>query len=424
MARIIALLDVDDTLYFGYHPPPLDKKRINLDLLLALKERKITELYLFTDMVMEDRVIAHRQLLIEFLRSQGFAVHGVITPNDLLWGNYLIYKDSAIRNKNSSVFVRNSFKKNQPGIAFDEAVREIANKKSLSTATRNKSVWITRVLIPYFYKKMDCKQAKGLMLEHFLFFLPAKVKKVVLIDDRRSVLDSIRQFMQMAHLYQFDIPEIDLIHVSKKNRGSYYTHPLATQATGIAAADFSISIIVHTIEREIQRLSTNILCFNMGHSEKAAASLINLKTLIQCELDEHQETMPTYKQSRSLFHSLKQANTFHPNFLAYLDDFYTYGATVLPKNPLLQRGDVQLILKEISRLRHDTLQYFFSGKKLKADLIENALMHALRQGAEDVTQDDEVQRALQYHRIFGFFGHKDAAALVNVEQARSANFNY
>lgn len=424
MAKTMALLDVDDTLYFGYHPPPLDEKRINLDLLLALKERKITELYLFTDMVMEDRVIAHRQLLIEFLRSQGFTVHGVITPNDLLWGNYLIYKDSAIRNKNSSVFVRNSFKKNQPGIAFDEAVREIANKKSLSTATRNKSIWITRVLIPYFYKKMDYKQAKGLMLEHFLFFLPDKVKKIVLIDDRCSVLDSVRQFMQMAHLYQFDIPAIDLIHVLKKNRGSYYTHPLAAQATGITAADFSVSIILHTIEREIQRLSTSILCFNMGHFEKMAAPLINLKTLIQCELDEHQETMPTYKQSRSLFHSLKQVNTFHPNFLAYLDDFYTYGAIVLPQNPLLQRADVQLTLKEISRLRHDTMQYFFSGKKVKADLIENALMHALRQGAEDVTQDDEVQRALQHHRIFGFFGYKDAAALVNVEQARSAKFNY
>lgn len=420
MARTIVLLDVDDTLYFSYHPPPLDKKRINLDLLLALKERKITDLYLFTDMVMEERVIAHRQLLIEFLRSQGFTVHGVITPNDLLWSNYLIYKDSAIRHKNSSAFVRNSFKKNQPGIAFNEAFHEITNKKSLSTATRNKSIWITRVLIPYFYKKMDYKHVKGLMLEHFLFCLPAKVKKIVLIDDRRSVLDSVRQFMQMAQVYQFDIPAIDLIHVHQKNRGSYYTHPLAAQAAGITATNFSASIIMYTIEREINRLSTNLLCFNPSHSKKMAAQLINLKKLIQCELDEHQDTMPSYKQSRSLFNSLKQANRFNLNFLAYLDDFYAYDATALPKNPLLQRKDVQLMLKEISRLRHDTMQYFFSGKKLKADLIETALMHALRQGAEDVTQDDEVQRALQYHRLFGFFGHKDTAASINIEQARSA----
>lgn len=424
MARTIALLDVDDTLYFSYHPPPLDKKRINLDLLLALKERKITELYLFTDMVMEARAIAHRQLLIEFLHAQGFTVHGVITPNDLLWGNYLLYKDSAIRNKHSSVFVRNSFKKNQPGIAFDEATREIAHKESLSTATRNKSVWITRVLIPYFYKKMEYLHAKGLMLEHFLFFLPDKVRKIVLIDDRPSVLESIRQFIQMAELYQLDIPTIDLIHVSKQNRGSYYTHPLATQAKALKQTDFSVFIILHTIEREIHSLSSKTGCFYTGDPAKMAAQLIKLKTLMQRELDECQDASPSYKQARSLFHSLKQAQSFNANFLAYVDDFYTHAAEEVPQNPLLQRADVQLILKEISRLRHDTLQYLFAGKKLKADLIEQALMHALRQGAEDVTQDDGVQRALQHHRLFGFFGHKDAAALVNVERARAAKLTY
>ena len=262
------------------------------------------------------------------------------------------------------------------------------------------------------------------MLEHFLFFLPDKVNKIVLIDDRLSVLESFRQFIQMAQLYQFDIPVIDLIHVSKQNRGSYYTHPLATQAKELKHVDFSVSIILHTIEREIHRLSSKILCFSTRDAEKMVTQLITLKRQIQRELDECEASIPSYKQSRSLFHSLKQAHGFNPNFLAYVDDFYTHGAEELPHNPLLQRGDVQLILNEISRLRHDTLQYLFTGKKLKADLIEQALMHALRQGAEDVTQDDGVQRALQHHRLFGFFGHKDAAALVNVERARAAKFTY
>lgn len=414
MARTVALLDVDDTLYFNYHPLPLDEKRINLDLLKSLKERGITDLYLFTDMVMEEKAIAHRQALIRFLITQGFVVHGVITSNDLLWSNCFRYKDAAIRHQYPLVYVRNSFKVNQPGVAFRNAVNELTNWHYLSSDTKRKSLWIARALIPYFLKKMDQTNPKGFMLELFLHAMPGWVDGIVIIDDRTSVLESVRAYIKKAHSLRFALPKIDIIHVSQQNRGCYYQQQLVAQMGMLNQQDFSGYIALHTIEREIQRLNASL--FSLSDTVKQTIKQLGeLKALLQQELSESPQS---HKNSCVLFQTLMHANNIDKNFISYLCDFYAANIDERGSVPLLQRRDVQLVLKEVSRLRHDTSQYFFEGKKEKANLIENALLNALRQGAEDVTLDHEVRAALQHHRLFSFFGYKRAAALVNVEQAR------
>lgn len=80
--KIFAFLDVDQTLLYNDND-------INQPLLDKLKEKGITNIYLFTNMGMSD--ILHigvegaplsRYRLIEYLTFQGFTVHGVITPAD------------------------------------------------------------------------------------------------------------------------------------------------------------------------------------------------------------------------------------------------------------------------------------------------------------------------------------------------------
>lgn len=69
MGKNVALLDVE----------------LNVELLDTLKEQGVNDIYLFTDMTMNDSGIQDRQNLISDLEKRGFHVHGVITPVDLAW---------------------------------------------------------------------------------------------------------------------------------------------------------------------------------------------------------------------------------------------------------------------------------------------------------------------------------------------------
>jgi hypothetical protein len=94
--RPVAVLDADHTLLCSKMADP-EKQNIpnteegvgeniyNLDLLNALKTAGIRDIYLFTDMIFSEHSLRDRIKLIKFLESQGFTVHGCITPNDYFW---------------------------------------------------------------------------------------------------------------------------------------------------------------------------------------------------------------------------------------------------------------------------------------------------------------------------------------------------
>lgn len=96
--RPVALLDVDHTSTYG----DMATGQINFALFDELKARGINDLYLFTDMTINEGNINDREALITVLRNQGFTVHGVITPNDFAWNltpaTLHSFKDSLFRN--------------------------------------------------------------------------------------------------------------------------------------------------------------------------------------------------------------------------------------------------------------------------------------------------------------------------------------
>jgi len=94
--RPVALMDADHTLVYtisadkNYKGANAKEEGIgedvyHLDLLNALKAKGVRDLYLFTDMIFTQRTVSDRIKMIQFLKSQGFNVLGVITPNDFFW---------------------------------------------------------------------------------------------------------------------------------------------------------------------------------------------------------------------------------------------------------------------------------------------------------------------------------------------------
>jgi hypothetical protein len=81
-----AFLDVDQTLLYNYTD-------LNQELLNSLRNQGVNDIYLFTNMdltdlrvVGRDKDIVTRHEIIQWIKDQGFTVHGVITPADT--GNY------------------------------------------------------------------------------------------------------------------------------------------------------------------------------------------------------------------------------------------------------------------------------------------------------------------------------------------------
>ncbi|EHL31978.1 hypothetical protein [Legionella drancourtii] len=85
--RVVALLDVDNTLIFGA-PPDIEYNDKLIDTLL---ENNVKDVYLFSSMSLKQRTLEERIVLIEYLQSKGLTVHGVICASDLVWN-----KDKAL----------------------------------------------------------------------------------------------------------------------------------------------------------------------------------------------------------------------------------------------------------------------------------------------------------------------------------------
>lgn len=79
--RELVLLDVDNTLIFGQQ----NNIKYNDNLINTLLENDVKDVYLFTSMTLKKRTIRERIELINYLKSQGLTVHGLICASDLVW---------------------------------------------------------------------------------------------------------------------------------------------------------------------------------------------------------------------------------------------------------------------------------------------------------------------------------------------------
>ena len=82
--------------------------------------------------------------------------------------------------------------------------------------------------------------------------------------------------------------------------------------------------------------------------------------------------------------------------------------------PVKSREDINVVIKEITRLETNATYLFSIGNQNKARKIQAALNDAIQSGVADVRQNKEVRSALNEHRIFCFFGKK-TRALANVD---------
>ena len=79
--RVVALLDVDNTLIFGT-PPDVEYNDKLIDTLLS---NGVKDIYLFSSMSLRKHTLEERVALIKYLESKGLTVHGAICAADLVW---------------------------------------------------------------------------------------------------------------------------------------------------------------------------------------------------------------------------------------------------------------------------------------------------------------------------------------------------
>lgn len=213
----IVLLDVDDTISYNY--PEIE---INEPLIQYLKNKKLTKIYFFTDMVLCTETLVHRNKIISILASHAIHVLKILTPNDLLWdNNNYDFKPGQI---NTSLFLKTSFDRNKLGKAYEDASVEYNYYNQVVNATTEKSNHIARDVLIKLTKMNDYKSVKGLMLLFFLYHNLAtkEAKKIVIIDDNPDVIHSVKSVKANLNL----IP-IELIYVCPRvSKGYFYENTL------------------------------------------------------------------------------------------------------------------------------------------------------------------------------------------------------
>lgn len=215
MKRCVALLDVDHTLL-------MDDNSLNENLTESLLCHEINHLFLFTDMTFHAPAIEDRNLLIKALEEGGFAVHGVITPNDLTWHDMdsdetlklhdwcfikkvytgklygdafenFIHSNACDFPKLSDTIRLYSPAKSEVGVGYSDASMEYYETKAVSDATRAKSVF-AKVFSDHISERCGYNHSKGLLLDMFLRHMPNWVESIVVVDDNKSVVSDIDDF--------------------------------------------------------------------------------------------------------------------------------------------------------------------------------------------------------------------------------------
>lgn len=224
MPKTIVLLDIDETVWFH------SDSSLNIELINYLVQSKTIDVFLFTDMTLQTRFILNRMRVIKTLEQLGLKIHGVVTPGDIFWNNTSITED-VFCSKKISPYLNQVFKNNYPGCAYALASKELKQQGSVSQNNVDKSHFISRTLLPIITNLLHYSHLKGLMFELFLEHLDKETSKIIVIDDKYSVLSTIRTICeQQQALLDSKQLIVDTIHVRQKNKGIYYSMALAKKA--------------------------------------------------------------------------------------------------------------------------------------------------------------------------------------------------
>jgi hypothetical protein len=252
MPRPVALLDIDGTLLFN-------DNSYNEALLNSLKVKGIKDLYLFTDMTFHNHSMPERIDLIKYLKGCGFRVHGVLTPSDITWnqtpareakwlhdcifgGRYkedllttefkrFILDNKARINTLKKAITGYNPKNNAPGNSFAEAAAEFKRKGNIADGlgARSKIAKLFAELfveLEYKYKYPDLEgkypHTKGLMLDLFLHHKPNWVSSIIIADDDKDVIKTVKNFKPVND--EMVVPPITMISIPREEAGAeYYT---------------------------------------------------------------------------------------------------------------------------------------------------------------------------------------------------------
>ncbi|HHF7345215.1 TPA: hypothetical protein ACPSKB_001633 [Legionella feeleii] len=196
--RDIALLDVDNTVLFGAAP----NTTYNDNLLDALLEAGVRDIYLFTSMTINAEGVMERQTLANHMESKGFKVHGVITPSDIFW-----HLDQELMESFLSHFKRpdNSLTKtlleqdqysainfaieSQPGVAFALALN---NPESMAGITAHSQA-ANSVLGLVKKANDEYLTEKGHMYDLFIKHKPEWVNRIIFVDDANDNISAVEK---------------------------------------------------------------------------------------------------------------------------------------------------------------------------------------------------------------------------------------
>ena len=234
----MALLDVDHTTLFGTVGFDDATLQLNTNMLGALRDFGVTDVYFFTDMTLSTSSVAERRALGAILRERyGFTVHGTLTPCDLAWRGFgadealrlhgLCFEEGAYAGKFygpafagfvasraselprlHAALAHYDPRSNAAGAAFDDAVADMAlsaagscddaeagsSEGTVARGTVVRSVF-AKAIGDQLAVELGYEHSKGLLLDLFLrTTAPAWVGSVVVCDDDAAVADSIEVF--------------------------------------------------------------------------------------------------------------------------------------------------------------------------------------------------------------------------------------
>ena len=297
MGRPVALLDVDHTLLFN--------ERLNFELLRALKQNDIQDVYLFTDMTLKSYSVHERNDLIDHLKQLGFKVHGVLTPLDLLWHEipadrcqeFIDYtlehgpskwngsRFKAFLNEDECPrefqFARRAISKSKShhvelGVAFNEGCVAFQEVKELDDKLPNhleQKSTVAKVLGDQLAVEHGYEHSKGLILSEFVKRMPNWVSSIVIADDNTQVISSIAQYIE----FNRPTTSITAIHITDEHTDeSEYYQTIKEHICGDTTFS-DIKQMCEMIDQHIQAFNTCRLFFTSADPKVSVLNILKTR---------------------------------------------------------------------------------------------------------------------------------------------------
>lgn len=311
-----ALVDVDETLIRATDPETgfnlaidydhidIDKglpdKYINLNLIAALINFRVTNLYLFTDMRHYSDSVKERKALIKSLQNKGLTVHGVITPSDyafpILTENHVKSFNEAkskndVNNVIKSILVENAGSISQAhslssiGIAFNsfptcdekDAVQMHTKKCDLAKIVIDQLAFEQKDKIKLLPDQKNFHN-KGLLYKLFYQYKPKDLSHCFVIDDRKDVLDSVKVVHQSITTQEINPQPLTCIRVNLKNNS---VDTIETYQDGINPDYRRAVILAETRANEYRKSLQSCCTWFVPHIKRKQLKLEAIKLFIQ-----------------------------------------------------------------------------------------------------------------------------------------------